>query len=144
MGMQQRRMPGLVRKVRRHVSRGRTPANVACSVRAWRGLRFNEKYAVKLAQKKARQAEKAKAAAEKPSAPKSNPFSVRRFLRLVLYTLIAGQLSASVAAAGPFGLGSQIFGAESIPEPSFEGFGSNEEKSEEKADEEQEDRKSVV
>lgn len=48
------------------------------SVRAWRGLRYNEQYAVKLQKKLERQ--KAKAAQAKklksPQAAKVNPFSV--------------------------------------------------------------------
>ena len=53
------------------------------SVRAWRALRFNEKYAAKLEKKRARQqakeeARKAaeKAAEERKKASKVNPFSV--------------------------------------------------------------------
>lgn len=56
-------------------------ARLMGSVRAWRGLRFNERYAAKLEKKKARAEEKAKAkAAEQQKAikpvVKSNPFSV--------------------------------------------------------------------
>ncbi|KAI9068304.1 hypothetical protein FKP32DRAFT_168245 [Trametes sanguinea] len=81
-------------------------ANGSCqrkdgSVRAWRELRFNKKYAEKLERKLARRKEKeleaAKAAAAeaaKKSQPKSNPFA----------------LGAAPSAPNPFGLGSQIFG----------------------------------
>lgn len=55
------------------------------SVRAWRELRFNKKYAEKLerklARRKAKELEEAKAAATeaaKKAQPKSNPFAVRR------------------------------------------------------------------
>jgi hypothetical protein len=53
------------------------------SVRAWRGLRFNEKYAAKLEKKSAkkRAQEKAKAeveAVKNKIATMSNPFSVRK------------------------------------------------------------------
>ncbi|KAK1222841.1 hypothetical protein PQX77_014263 [Marasmius sp. AFHP31] len=78
------------------------------SVRAWRGLRYNEEYAKKLEKKLAKKREreaKAKAVAEAqkakaPSAP-SNPFS----------------MAAGVGAANPFTFGNQIFG-EPTPEPS--------------------------
>ena len=54
------------------------------SVRAYRGLRFNEKYAAKLEKKKARQVKQAKPVEEvKPQAAKSNPFSVRRNYDLI-------------------------------------------------------------
>lgn len=46
------------------------------SARAFRGLRFNEKYAAKLTKEKARQAKQAKPVEEKSQALKSNPFSV--------------------------------------------------------------------
>ncbi|CDO73246.1 hypothetical protein BN946_scf185008.g8 [Trametes cinnabarina] len=81
-------------------------ANGSCqrkqgSVRAWRELRFNRKYAEKLERKLARREQKeleaAKAAAAeaaKKSQPKSNPFA----------------LGAAASAPNPFGLGSQIFG----------------------------------
>ena len=59
------------------------------SVRAWRGLRYNEKYAAKLLKKKLEQKEKSKAAASK-----GNPFSV------------------NAASTPTFGLGTQIFGSE--------------------------------
>lgn len=70
------------------------------SVRAWRGLRFNEKYAAKLEKKKARQleierAKKAAAEAEKlkKEAAKVNPFSRK----------------GSVTQSSPFGLGTATF-----------------------------------
>lgn len=71
------------------------------SVRAWRGLRFNEKYAAKLEKKRAREAalaaERAKVAAEeekKRAVPKINPFALK-------------------SSSGPsLGLGSQIFGGD--------------------------------
>ncbi|KAI0349665.1 hypothetical protein OH77DRAFT_1431882 [Trametes cingulata] len=87
-------------------------ANGACqrkagSVRAWRELRFNKKYAEKLerklARRKAKELEEAKAAeaeAARKSQPKSNPFA----------------LGAS-SVPSPFGLGSQIFGGAAPPEP---------------------------
>ncbi|GJE91106.1 Programmed cell death protein 2 C-terminal domain-containing protein [Phanerochaete sordida] len=67
------------------------------SVRAYRGLRFNEKYAVKLEKKKARQVKQAKPVEEeKLQAQKSNPFSLD---------------GGFASAPNPFGLGSQIFSA---------------------------------
>ena len=60
------------------------------SVRAWRGLRFNEKYAkkleAKLAQKKQKEEEKLKAEKarqESEAARKVNPFSVRFSLAIL-------------------------------------------------------------
>ncbi len=54
------------------------------SIRAWRGLRYNEKYAAKLEKKLAKQQEQKKAKTEAAAAeeasktsPKPNPFSVR-------------------------------------------------------------------
>ncbi|KAJ8522708.1 hypothetical protein ONZ45_g710 [Pleurotus djamor] len=79
------------------------------SVRAWRGLRFNERYAAKLKQKLARAQERerqkslAKAAAEERRAPKANPFA----------------LGAPQSGANPFGFGDQIFGnppVKSVPD----------------------------
>ncbi|RPD64306.1 hypothetical protein L226DRAFT_533597 [Lentinus tigrinus ALCF2SS1-7] len=82
------------------------------SVRAWRELRFNKKYAEKLEKKLARRKEKearqAKAtadAAAKKAQPKGNPFAL-----------------VGNSAPNPFGLGSQIFGnsdpqLEPEPEP---------------------------
>ncbi|KAJ3720891.1 programmed cell death protein 2 [Lentinula raphanica] len=76
-------------------------ANPGCqrkdgSVRAWRGLRFNEKYAAKLeaklARKRARlEAERQAQLAKQPS--KTNPFSLK-----------------TPSNPNPFGLGAQIFG----------------------------------
>lgn len=53
-----------------------------CSVRAWRCVRFNQKYAEKLERKAARKKEQEKNAgkATQPSGPKSNPFSVSAHL----------------------------------------------------------------
>ncbi|ESK97714.1 hypothetical protein Moror_17421 [Moniliophthora roreri MCA 2997] len=77
----------------------------AGSVRAWRGLRYNEEYAKKLekklarkrereeAKRKAEEAEKAKAAAKS-----SNPFSMKG--------------STAPNNNNPFGLGAQIFGSQ--------------------------------
>ncbi|KAI0629187.1 programmed cell death protein 2 [Trametes polyzona] len=90
-------------------------ANGSCqrkqgSVRAWRELRYNKKYAEKLdrklARRKAKEFEEAKAAAAaaaQKSQPKSNPFAL-----------------GATSAPNPFGLGSQIFGggdAPAEPEP---------------------------
>ncbi|KAF7971276.1 hypothetical protein HWV62_21518 [Athelia sp. TMB] len=74
-------------------------------VRAWRGLRFNEQYAVKLekklakrkAQEKAKADAVAKAKAQTTSA--SNPFSMQ-----------------NSATPNPFGLGAQIFGETPRPD----------------------------
>ncbi|PCH44397.1 hypothetical protein WOLCODRAFT_123482 [Wolfiporia cocos MD-104 SS10] len=73
------------------------------SVCAWRGLRYNQKYAEKLARRrekeKAQEEEKARAAEEeaaRQSAPKTNPFSMK---------------AMPAAASNPFALGDQIFGA---------------------------------
>ncbi|KAH9888913.1 programmed cell death protein 2 [Cubamyces lactineus] len=77
------------------------------SIRAWRELRFNKKYAEKLERKLARRKQKeleaAKAAAAeaaKKTQPKSNPFAL-----------------GATAGPNPFGLGSQIFGGASEPAP---------------------------
>ncbi|KAF7798001.1 hypothetical protein EIP86_009211 [Pleurotus ostreatoroseus] len=77
------------------------------SVRAWRGLRYNERYAAKLKLKKERQqareaakAAAAKEAAERKAKAKANPFKFD-----------AAQMGAA-SAPDPFGLGAQIFGAE--------------------------------
>lgn len=58
------------------------------SIRAWRALRYNEKYAAKLERRKAKELEKeqakAKAATEEAkmrSTVKHNPFSVRTIVR---------------------------------------------------------------
>ncbi|KAJ4473721.1 programmed cell death protein 2 [Lentinula aciculospora] len=77
-------------------------ANPGCqrkdgSVRAWRGLRYNEKYAAKLEAKLARKSaqEEAKRQVEQAKqASKANPFS----------------LKVSSNTKNPFGLGAQIFG----------------------------------
>ncbi|KAI0675435.1 programmed cell death protein 2 [Trametes maxima] len=87
-------------------------ANGSCqrkdgSVRAWRELRFNAKYAEKLerkaARRKAKEAEEAAAAAAhaaKRAQPKSNPFAL-----------------GAAPTASPFGLGSQIFGSSDAATP---------------------------
>ncbi|KAF9478290.1 hypothetical protein BDN70DRAFT_880168 [Pholiota conissans] len=86
------------------------------SVRAWRGLRINEKYVQKLAQKRQRQLERerqralaeeeqARLEAQRKNFTGGNPFSMRG----------SGANNAPV-----FGLGAQIFGAppsETAPEP---------------------------
>ncbi|KAF8998586.1 programmed cell death protein 2 [Cyathus striatus] len=74
------------------------------SVRAWRGLRYNGKYALKLekklAKKQARENEKAADEAErKKNVTKANPFS----------------MANASAASNPFGLGAQIFGGPLSP-----------------------------
>ncbi|RDB15771.1 putative 20S rRNA accumulation protein 4 [Hypsizygus marmoreus] len=76
------------------------------SVRAWRGLRRNDKYAAKLEKKLAekRAAEEAKAraleAAHKKTAPKMNPFSM-----------------TIPSTPNAFGLGAHVFGSTSTPTP---------------------------
>ncbi|KIY73870.1 hypothetical protein CYLTODRAFT_364813 [Cylindrobasidium torrendii FP15055 ss-10] len=74
------------------------------SVRAWRGIRYNSEYAVKLekklAQRREREAAKAKAQ-EKKTVPAPNPFSMS---------------TGPAAASNPFSLGNQIFGATGQPE----------------------------
>jgi len=62
------------------------------SVRAWRGLRYNDAYAAKLEKKMAKQKEKA--VVTDKSTPKANPFS-----------------AAGAPNPTPFGLGAQIFGS---------------------------------
>lgn len=46
------------------------------SIRAWRGLRFNDKYAAKLEKKLAIKKEREKAKAAEQAKPKTNPFAV--------------------------------------------------------------------
>ncbi|GLB43427.1 putative programmed cell death protein 2, C-terminal domain [Lyophyllum shimeji] len=79
------------------------------SVRAWRGLRRNDKYAAKLEKKlaKKRAAEEAKARAlaeaeQKKNAPKKNPFSMN-----------------GASAPHMFGIGAQVFGDSSSPAPAI-------------------------
>ncbi|KAJ7453954.1 programmed cell death protein 2 [Mycena galericulata] len=60
------------------------------SVRAWRGLRYNDAYAAKLEKKLSKQKQKAPA----KSTPKANPFS-----------------AVGAPNTSPFGLGAQIFGS---------------------------------
>ncbi len=63
------------------------------SVRAWRGLRFNERYAAKLEKQKEKQRQKdlakAKAAEEAKwtTAPKANPFSVSETVTMMILSL---------------------------------------------------------
>ncbi|KAF7306313.1 PDCD2-C domain-containing protein [Mycena indigotica] len=66
------------------------------SVRAWRGLRFNDEFAAQLKEKN----EKKKAKIEKPK-PQANPFSV----------------GAVIPGPNPFSLGTQIFGGATSPAP---------------------------
>ncbi|KAF8159766.1 programmed cell death protein 2 [Crassisporium funariophilum] len=83
------------------------------SVRAWRGLRYNEKYAAKLERKLEREREKKAAALEKAradaehkkqmAAPQNNPFSM-------------GGFAAGANSTHMFGMGAQIFGGASVPE----------------------------
>jgi hypothetical protein len=75
-------MPEKGREVSRwFVDRGRHCVSrrlVSDSVRAWRGLRFNENYATKLEKKLAKKRAQAAAKSEKNrGVTKSNPFSVR-------------------------------------------------------------------
>ena len=125
-----------------------------CSVRAWRCVRFNKKYAEKL-EKKAERREGQKKKAEKPAqsdGQRSNPFSVSSRSSARFDTLTSRfQLEKSVEAASPFGLGSQIFSGSTEeeeptpPEPEFEDDGSdsdtddNTENSEDTVDEEAEE-----
>ena len=78
MGVQSRRLSRLGWKVRdRSIDDCLKLTLPDSSVRAWRGLRFNEKYAAKLAKKKSRQAQKVKPEVQESTpAIKSNPFSV--------------------------------------------------------------------
>ena len=122
-----------------------------CSVRAWRCVRFNKKYAEKLEKKAARKREQEKKAEipTQPSGPKSNPFSVSAHSNADSRGLTHGdlQLANAVEDAPPFGLGSQIFDATTEepvpPEPEFDDSGSDTdddtEDSEDAVDEEAED-----
>ncbi|KAJ6485929.1 programmed cell death protein 2 [Mycena sanguinolenta] len=67
-------------------------------IRAWRGLRYNDEYAAKLAKKSAKQKTKSTITTEKP---KANPFSL-----------------GGVPNSAPFGLGAQIFGDSPSAAPS--------------------------
>ena len=97
----------------------RLPHPVHRSVRAWRQLRFNKKYAEKLEkklarrkEKEARQAQAVAEAAAKRAQPKSNPFAVRSVHRLNAASNVdhsSIQLGGT-SAPNPFGMGSQIFG----------------------------------
>ncbi|KAG2011609.1 hypothetical protein CC2G_011703 [Coprinopsis cinerea AmutBmut pab1-1] len=69
------------------------------TVRAWRALRFNEKYAAKLQKKLERQTAKAQTKVESQVA-KANPFASK---------------GNAISAPNPFGLGAQIFGQASPP-----------------------------
>ncbi|KAH9946508.1 programmed cell death protein 2 [Amylocystis lapponica] len=76
----------------------RTPG----SVRAWRALRYNQRYADKLARKLAKDAARRRAEEEaaRKDATRANPFSFK-----------------AVAPSNPFDLGTQVFGAAPLPEP---------------------------
>ncbi|KAJ7623431.1 programmed cell death protein 2 [Roridomyces roridus] len=74
------------------------------SVRAWRGLRYNDAYAAKLEKKMAKKAPPP--VPKKDSAPKANPFS-----------------TAATPHPTPFGLGAQIFGSSSPVDVVAEGGG---------------------
>lgn len=65
------------------------------SVRAWRCVRFNKKYAEKLERKVARKKEQEKKAEEpvQPTGPKPNPFSVGEYLDTDLHGLTLGLLA---------------------------------------------------
>ncbi|KAJ7224488.1 programmed cell death protein 2 [Mycena pura] len=82
------------------------------SIRAWRGLRYNDAYAAKLQKK-----------AAKKTPPKANPFS-----------------AGAAFDPAPFGLGAQIFGdsvpaAGGVPAPSAEADGANDAESDSSDDE---------
>ena len=97
------------------------------SVRAWRGLRFNEKYAAKLEQKRIRESAnrlaKEKADRQKKMAT-SNPFSVSNSCDIhpgyfILRTHVAFQIGKRAAdSADPhiFDMGAHIFGRSMVPE----------------------------
>lgn len=103
-----------------------------CSVRAWRCVRFNKKYAERLERKAARKKEQVKKA-EKPAqstGQKSNPFSVSPYSNANCCLSTAGfQLGNPAEVTSQFGLGSQIFGGSREeegpipPEPEFEDDG---------------------
>lgn len=100
------------------------------SVRAWRGLRYNTKYAEKLAKRqakqKAKEEEQAKAAAgaARMSTPKANPFSMK-----------------TTGSSNAFNLGGQIFGSVAEP-PHSEPATSLDEREAESLDEEESDENS--
>ncbi|EDR05642.1 uncharacterized protein LACBIDRAFT_302768 [Laccaria bicolor S238N-H82] len=83
------------------------------SIRAWRGLRFNAKYAAKLEQKLARKREREKAKADalaaetarKQAVVKSNPFSMS---------------NVAPSNHSVFGFGAQVFGNVDVPTPESE------------------------
>ncbi|KAF8915449.1 programmed cell death protein 2 [Mucidula mucida] len=86
-------------------------ATAACqkkdgSIRAWRALRFNSEYAVKLEKKLAKRKEKQAAKIPPPEkkVPAANPFL----------------MNSSAAAPNPFALGSQVFGTPTPPPPAEE------------------------
>jgi pre-rRNA-processing protein TSR4 len=99
------------------------------SIRAWRGLRFNETYADKLAAKSARQQEKNKVKEQintNSIAGKANPFSVRMVSsEHILDLTLSIQMGAS-APPNPFGLGDQIFGKD-LDDPSSKSIGDTDE-----------------
>jgi len=99
------------------------------SVRAWRGLRYNERYAAKLEKKKAKrraeelaEAKMVEEEAERRRAAKTNPFSI----------------NAPSSPPNPFGLGSQIFG-QSASDASETGQEETDKKQGDKSDTEDED-----
>ncbi|KAI0321022.1 programmed cell death protein 2 [Amylostereum chailletii] len=71
------------------------------SVRAWRGLRYNEKFAAKLQRKRTRTASKQENIALPAPPSRSNPFAVRG-------------MNVAVTPS-PFGLGSEVFGGLAPP-----------------------------
>lgn len=99
------------------------------SVRAWRCVRFNKKYAEKLERKASRKEQQGKNVERlaQPAGQKSNPFSVSSHSNVNCRVLTSGsQLGNSAELTSPFGLGSQIFGGSTEeeeptpPEPEFE------------------------
>lgn len=92
------------------------------SIRAWRGLRFNEKYAAKL-QKKKQLAEQATASAKAHSerrkqAEKVNPFSVGTGTDWPATCSLSDMKQMKITSASnpnPFGVGNQTFGEISSP-----------------------------
>lgn len=116
----------------------------SASVRAWRGLRYNEKYAAKLKkkleQKQERQKLKAKAV-EAEKLPKMNPFSVS--MGKILGALLRRDRQAGVTANVPaFGLGTQIFGEDCLEK--HDGTTSGSENEEYESDEGDSDASSLL
>ncbi|TFK25634.1 hypothetical protein FA15DRAFT_590061 [Coprinopsis marcescibilis] len=81
------------------------------TVRAWRGLRYNEQYAAKLQRKRDQAKSKIPEKAQRDVKPKINPFSVR---------------GITSSAPNPFGLGSQIFGQATEPNATLKAADDNE------------------